>query len=588
MSPPAPTAIPASVIADATAGVHDAGLQALLVDHWDATMRANPTWATELGDHRFDDQLPARDAASYATRRAATAALLARAEAIDLAALDAVDATTLRLLRGDLRATVAAAACQFERWSVSAGYDSALGELSYLPELHPLAHADDGQRLLARFAQAPRVIDDTIAQLRTGLADGLVAPAEAIRRGLTQLDTELAKPVDEWAMTGPARDAALAARWPAGAHASFAAALRRVVTDEIVPALRRLRALLADELLPRGRVGAHEGLGGLPDGARCYAAMIQTHLDDARDPLELHALGEREVARTDAALAELGRRALGTNDLASTIARLREDPTLRFADADAIVARAEAALARARAAVPAAFGTLPQTPCVVSIIPDYEAPFSTIAYYRQPHPDGSKPGEYFVNTYQPTTRTTYDFEALTWHESIPGHHLQIALAQERGALPAFRKYGGSTAFVEGWALYTERLADELGLYSGDVDRLGMLVYDAWRSVRLVVDTGLHALGWTRAQAEAYMHAHTALTAENISNEVDRYVTTPGQALAYKVGQLAIFAERARAQAALGSRFDLRAFHDRVLGGGAVTLPVLATQIDAYIASGGAS
>jgi uncharacterized protein (DUF885 family) len=379
-------------------------------------------------------------------------------------------------------------------------------------------------------------------------------------------------------MTAPARDQALAAAWPAGTHARFAAMLDHTIDAEVRPALARLRAVLEGEVLPRARRGAHEGLAGLPSGEACYAAMIQAHLGEPQAPGALHDLGLAEVARTDAALAALGQRALGTADLATTITRLREDATLRFADAAAIVAKAEASLARARAAVPRVFATLPTTDCVVSVIPDYEAPFSTIAYYRQPHPDGSKPGEYFVNTYQPGTRTTYDFEALTWHEAIPGHHLQIALAQEQGALPAFRKHGGSTAFVEGWALYSERLADELGLYSSDLDRLGMVVYDAWRSARLVVDTGLHARGWTRAQAEAYLRTHTALTDDNIRNEVDRYITTPGQALAYKVGQLAILALRAEAERALGARFDLRAFHHAVLAQGAVTLPVLQAQV----------
>jgi uncharacterized protein (DUF885 family) len=225
---------------------------------------------------------------------------------------------------------------------------------------------------------------------------------------------------------------------------------------------------------------------------------------------------------------------------------------------------------------------LPRTDCVMREIPEYEAPYSTIAYYRQPHYDGTKPGEYFVNTYRPESRPRYELEALTWHESIPGHHLQIALAQELGALPAFRRLDGSTAFVEGWALYTESLADEMGLYSSDLDRLGRISYDAWRACRLVVDTGIHALGWTRAQAEAYMREHTALTPINISNEVDRYIGWPGQALAYKVGQLEIQRLRRDAEARLGTRFDLPAFHAIVLGAGAVTLPVLADRVTAWI------
>src|SRR6185312_14760807 len=297
-----------------------------------------------------------------------------------------------------------------------------------------------------------------------------------------------------------------------------------------------------------------------------------------------HQLGLAEIARTDRELAELGGKALGTSSLAETIARLRTDRSLYFESREQILEAAQRALDAAKAAIPRFFSLLPKTACVMRETPAYEAPFSTVAYYREPHYDGSKPGEYFVNTYKPETRSRYELEALTWHESIPGHHLQIAIAQELGALPAFRKLGGSTAFVEGWALYTEQLADEMGLYTGDLDRLGKLSFDAWRASRLVVDTGIHAMGWTRARAEQFMRDHTALTEINISNEVDRYIGWPGQALAYKVGQLEIGKLRDEAQRALGDRFDLPAFHAVVLDAGAVTLPVLGERVRAWITS----
>jgi uncharacterized protein (DUF885 family) len=244
--------------------------------------------------------------------------------------------------------------------------------------------------------------------------------------------------------------------------------------------------------------------------------------------------------------------------------------------------KAEETLARATAAVPSVFGIRPKAACEVVPIPDIEAPFSTIAYYRQPAADGSRPGRYCVNVYAPTTRTRYEAEVLAFHESVPGHHLQIAISQELRGLPLVRRHGGSTAFVEGWALYSERLCDELGLYSGDVDRLGMLSFDAWRASRLVVDTGIHAMGWTRRQAIDYMTANTLLAENNIENEVDRYIATPGQALAYKVGQREILALRAKAKEALGDRFDPKEFHDRVLENGAVTLAVLREEIDRWL------
>ncbi|HMG52100.1 MAG TPA: DUF885 domain-containing protein, partial [Kofleriaceae bacterium] len=371
--------------------------------------------------------------------------------------------------------------------------------------------------------------------------------------------------------------------WPAGERDRHARALRELVAAELRPAFVRLRDFLRDQVMPHAR-GDREGLAGLPDGDACYRATILEHVGLPRSPDELHALGRTEIARTDRELAALGKSVLGAPDLAQTIARLRGDSSLYFGSRDELLAAAQRALDRAKAAIPRFFSLLPRVDCVMRETPAYEAPYSTIAYYRQPHFDGSKPGEYFVNTYRPETRPRFELEALTWHESIPGHHLQIALAQELGALPLFRKLEGSTAFVEGWALYTERLADEMGLYSSDLDRLGKLSYDAWRASRLVVDTGIHALGWTRAQAEAYMREHTALTEVNISNEVDRYIGWPGQALAYKVGQLEILRLRAEAEAALGARFDVKAFHAAVLEAGAVTLPVLDQRVREWLAA----
>jgi uncharacterized protein (DUF885 family) len=390
---------------------------------------------------------------------------------------------------------------------------------------------------------------------------------------------ELAKPTAEWAMNSPGKEAR--PDWPAGEQARFAAELAAAV-DDLRPSIEAFRNLLRDDILPVARTGKNEGIGALADGDACYRARILGHLGFERTPQELHQLGENEIARIDRELAALGKKVLGTDDLATTIARLRSDKSLYFDTPEALLGAAKDSLDRARAAIPNYFGILPKADCVVAVIPEHEAPFTTIAYYQSPNPDGSKPGEYFVNTYRPETRPRFEIEVLSWHEAIPGHHLQIAIAQELGDVPSFRKYGGSTAFVEGWGLYTERLAEEMGLYSSDLSRIGMLSYDAWRASRLVVDTGIHAMSWTRAEAEAYMLAHTALTPVNISNEVDRYISTPGQALAYKVGQLEIIALRKQAESQLGARFDIKKFHDVVLSQGAVTLPVLRAQVEAWI------
>ena len=560
--------------ADAVAGVTDRALVDALAEHWELVMRWQPTYATTLGDHRYDDQMARRNAAAIAQYTSERDAVLARLVAIDASALSGADAVTYALLRGRLEADVALDACKFHEWAVENGGGSLLGELSYLVESHGVKTARDVDNVVARLHTGALLVDDTIENLSAGLFAGRVAAAEKVRRAIAQLDAELAKPVTEWAMATPA--------W-AAEHPVQLTALREVVATRIAPAMTKLRDFLRDRVLPKART-EREGLAGLANGEACYRATILSHVGLPMTPAELHELGLAEIARTDAEIAALGTKVLGTRSLAETIARLRTDTALYFSSGEEILATAQAALDRAKAATPAVFSSLPKTDCVMREIPSYEAPYTTIAYYRQPHYDGSKPGEYFVNTYKPETRPRFELEALTWHESIPGHHTQIAYAQELGAMPAFRKLDGSTAYVEGWALYTEVLADEIGLYSSDLDRLGKLSYDAWRASRLVVDTGLHAMGWSRQRAEQYMREHTAMTEVNISNEVDRYIGWPGQALAYKVGQLHILQLRASAKQQLGDRFDLKGFHAAVLGAGAVTLPVLDGVVAAWVAS----
>lgn len=578
----ATAAKPSPLAADAVAGITDATLKAVVANHWEFMMRWAPTWATTLGDHRYDDQLAPRDAAAQAKVEAERVALIEELDKIYPDRLGPVDRVTHALLYEKLATDRALEQCKFEQWVVENGGASVFGELSYLVESHTVKTPEDAANLVTRLGQGPKLVDDTIANLRIGLKNKRVAAAEKVRRAIDQLDSELDKGADAWSMMQPSWATVKGVDpWGEGVRDRAYAGLRDVVSSKLVPAIVRYRDFLRDEILPAART-EKEGLAGLPGGDACYRATIASHVGLAMSPEELHALGLKEIARTDAELAELGKKVLKTQDLAATIAKLRTDKALYFTSGAEILATAQKALDRAKAATPKVFSVLPKTDCVMREIPGYEAPYTTIAYYRQPHYDGTKPGEYFVNTYKPETRPRFELEALTWHESIPGHHTQIAIAQELGAFPAFRKLDGSTAYVEGWALYTERLADEIGLYSSDLDRIGKVSYDAWRSSRLVVDTGIHSLGWTRAQAEAFMKAHTALTETNISNEVDRYIGWPGQALAYKVGQLHISKLRAAAEAKLGAKFDLKGFHAVVLGSGAVTLPVLDQLVQAWV------
>jgi len=568
---------------DAVAGIQDGKLRAVVADHWEWMMRAMPTYATTLGDHRYDDKLAPRDEVSIAGRNEERDTLLARLGTVDPAALGATDAVTFKLLRGQLEAEQGVEKCRMHEWVVDAGGSSVFGELSYLVEQHAVKTPDDAKNLIARMGQGAKLIDDTIANLTVGLEAWRLSSVEKIRPPVVQPDAEPHQPGGGRAMATPAWSSADPDPWPEGVRDQLNAQLRDIVSKQIVPAVVRYRDFLRNRLLPKART-EKEGLVGVPDGDACYQATIRYHVGLPMTAEQLHALGVSEIARTDTAIAELGKKILGTNNLAETLARLRDDKALYFTSREELVAAAQKSLDRAKAAMGRYFSVLPKADCVMREVPAYEAPFTTIAYYRQPHYDGSKPGEYFINTYKPETRPRFELEALTWHESIPGHHLQIAIAQELGELPMFRKLEGSTAFVEGWALYTERLAEEMGLYSADLDRLGKLSYDAWRASRLVVDTGIHAFGWTRQQAEAYMRQHTALTFINISNEVDRYIGWPGQALAYKVGQLEVIKLRAEAEQTLGTKFDLREFHAVVLGAGAVTLPVLGDRVRAWVQS----
>lgn len=573
-----PAARPFALAADAAAGVTSPQLKKLLVDHWDWTMRQSPVWATTLGDHRFDDRLADNSATAIRAGRAQARAFLRRARALDRHALDAADRLTLDLFIHQLDVNVGRQVCVEEQWNVTAG-SNVVVRFNRLPTKHKVVSERDGANLVARYRAIGRSIDNTIANLRRGAAAGLHANAETVRRAIKLVDDQLAKPVSTWALLSPLNH--IPAGWTAAARDAFSRNLTAAVADSVRPAYTRYRDFLRDHMLAEARGPNAAGIGAMPNGKQCYAARLRYYTGLAKTAAELHATGEREIARIDAQMAALGKKLFNT-DLPGTLTKLRTSPELYYNSAAEVLQGARDALAAAKKAIPNYFGILPRTDCVVRKIPDYEAKFSTIAYYMQPHYDGSKPGEYYVNAYKPKSRPRFEMRVLSFHESIPGHHLQIAIAMERNALPAFRKLGGTTAFVEGWALYAERLADEMHLYPSDLDRMGMLSYDAWRAARLVVDTGIHAMGWTRARAEKYMREHTALTDVNIRNEVDRYIAWPGQAVAYKVGQLFILGLRAEAKRKLGQRFDIKAFHDQVLKNGAVTLPVLRKQIDAWM------
>jgi uncharacterized protein (DUF885 family) len=563
----------------AVAGVTDPALRALLNDHWEDTLRRSPTWATALGDHRFDALLPATGPEATFAAIHARDSFLTRARALPVDALSPSDYLTVSLFIEKLTTDAATDICHTEQWELS-GRTSPLVDINGLAEATPISTPDDGAHYVARLRQAGGYVDGAIANLRAGIAAGRTPTLSSTELVLKQVNEQLAQPNAAWVISTPA--AAPHPGWSSVEVAALADGIHAAI-PEVRDAYQKFQRFLVAELIPAARPESRAGTLYLPDGEACYTALIRSETSLPLTPAEVHQTGLTALDGIHDEMRALGKTLFGIEELRAILKRLRADPSLYFKDSAEIQSAAERCLARSTQAIPRFFGRLPAASCTVKPIPDYEAPYTYIAYYN-PMVPGERGGEYRINLSRPETRARFEMEALTWHESIPGHHLQIAIAQELPDMPAFRKNLSTTAFVEGWALYTERLADEMGLYSSDLDRLGMLSFDAWRASRLVVDTGIHAKGWTRAQAETFLLENTALAPNNIHNEVDRYITWPGQACAYKIGQIELWKLRHEAERRLGARFDLKAFHDVVLGQGAVTLPVLRAQVDAWITS----
>ena len=539
-------------------------LDALAVEYWDAWLERHPAYATSLGERRLDHRLEDESPAAQDAWRAQLDAFGDRLEHLGEAAGDAVTRAALAEALITDRAFLDADLGAFN-------IDPMNGpqvELLNIPSYQPIRSAAEADALLARWQAMPAYLDQAIQNLRRGATEGRIGVASLCAKVVQQLDELLGRPVEDWPLMEPA-----------AAAPEIREELLAVIGDEIRPAFDRYRTLVRDEIAPRARPDHRPGLLHIPGGADDYAGLARAHTSLDLAPEDVHAIGLDEIERIDAEFVNLGAKLLGTTGLGNTLKALRTDPALHFTTREEIAASAEASLARAYAAIGDWFGRLPKAPCEVVVMPAHEEKHSTIAYYREPAGDGSRPGQHYINTYAPETRPRYEAETLAFHESVPGHHLQLAIMQELDHLPDFRRFLGSTAYIEGWGLYTERLSEEMGLLSGELDRFGVLSFDAWRASRLVVDTGIHAMGWTRRQAIDFMVGHTALGENNVTNEVDRYISYPGQALAYKLGQLELLRLRAEARERQGDRFDIRRFHDAVLGEGALPLPVLRQVVE---------
>lgn len=548
-------------------GRHAVALDALGEAYWEFQLQSNPRWATTLGDPRFNDRLESIGPESRRRTTEALSAFLEKLGTIDREALDESRRASRDLLKLGMEGTLEELRHKFYQWDV----DQMDGPAVWLPrmlETFPLKQPGDYRNLIRRYEAFPGWIAEYLANLREGLAEGRVASRMAVERVAGQLETILGTPID--------RSPLLPA---AGPRLELTIAL----SDHVMPAYRKLLLFLRQDYLPKARA-ENVGLSALPGGAEAYAHRIRHHTTLPLSAEEVHRIGLEELAAVHAEMQQIATRVSFPGDVPAFIRVVREDPAMYAASGQELLEGFREILRRVDAKLPEVFGSLPKTPYVVEPMPPYQEKDAPSAYYELPSPDGARPGIFKANTYMPGSRPRYTMAALAVHEAVPGHHLQIALAQEQKGLPPFRREGHVTAFVEGWALYTERLADEMGIYRDDMERFGMLTYQAWRAARLVVDTGIHAQGWSREKALEFIRLNVGLSEREAANEIDRYIIWPGQALAYMIGQRHILKLRAAARRQLGDRFDLKQFHDRVLLNGAIPLEALEDNIKRWMAA----
>lgn len=558
-------------------------LQQLDQDFFATMHEIDPLTATQLGVPGYDHLLPdlSRSGSEAAARRLAD--LEQRLEAVNRAGLEAggrVDCEVMAHLLWALRTNL-----EDGIWAKNASAGTYTAPQSMAFAAIPGAPLPDSRAVtgyLERLAALPAFFEAVRVRHLEAAAAGWRSTATGIRQAQRQLEGHLERDVAADPLVAP-----LAAS-PAATAADRARA-QQLILSGARSAMRRLLGTLVDELLPRARDDDRVGLRFIPGGEEMYWRAVRRHTTTSLSPEQIHQIGLEVLRQLEPEWEEVGAKVFqGSPGAAAVRRRLREDPELRFGTEGQIVAVVTAALGRAEAARDSWFPPYQISPCVVEEIDPVEAGNAAMAYYRGPSADGSRPGTHFVLATDPGSRFTYEYEALAFHESTPGHHLQIASAQTLEHLPRYRRHLDAEvcAYVEGWGLYAERLADEMGLYSSELMRLGMLSFDALRACRLVVDTGMHHLGWSRQRASQFMWENTATTRSNVDNEIARYIAWPGQALAYMIGRQEIRRLREAAEVRLGDRFDIREFHGAVLGEGAVPLAVLAGVVERWVAEVG--
>jgi uncharacterized protein (DUF885 family) len=553
-------------------------LASLLNDIWQDKLKHEPEYATYLGDKRYDAELSDLSPRAVNDALARGRGFIVRLSAIDTTALSPQDKLSAELMLRSLIEDQEGA--QFKEWEMPVNQYSGLQvDLPQLVEHTSFDTTADYDNYIARLAKFPAYFTQTMTNMQSGVDDSRTPPQYLIQKVLTQTQAVIAQKPADTAFAQPLK------KFPASVTAEdrkrISDALLDAIATQVLPSYQRFAKFLSYTYIPACR--KDPGVWALPGGDAYYAFLVRQSTTTNKNPTQIHQIGLDEVKRDETQLLAIVHQ-LGFTDLKSFAAALKANPKEHPASPDALVATYKAYIAQMQPRLPELFGRLPKAKLEVVPMAAYLGPNQPQAFYDQGTPDGKRPGNVDVNTYNFAGRSLADVEAVAYHEGIPGHHLQISIQQELTDLPPFRQQGYYTAYTEGWALYSERLGKEIGFYQDPYSDYGRLEADMWRAIRLVVDTGVHSQHWTRQQMVDYFHDHSTIDETNVQSEVDRYIAWPAQALGYKMGQLKILELRDRAKTTLGPKFDLKAFHDVILDSGALPLDILEKQVDAWIST----
>jgi uncharacterized protein (DUF885 family) len=553
-------------------------LNALFQQYWDEQLEYSPELASVIGDKRFNDKITDQSVKAFNQHLASESALLLKLAAIDATGLSDQEKISQRLLIQQISDDEEAA--DFKEWEMPV--DQLGGIYSQYPQLVeqlPFESVKDYDDWLARLRAIPTAFDQVVTNMSIGIEDKRVPPRFLLQKTLDNVKQLADQKAEDSPLSMPLKK--FPAAIPAADQERIKKEMLSVIGKQVLPAYQRFARFIEVTYIPAGRT--EPGISAIPDGGRYYQFLIRRSTTTKLTADQIHQIGLDEVKRNETEELAIARK-LGFEDLKSFRAGLKTNPKFHPANGEALLNAYRGFLTPMQAKLPTLFGRLPKAPFEVAAAPEYVEKTESRAYYEPGTPDGSRPGRLRINTYNAPTRNLFEVESTAYHEGLPGHHMQISISQEQTGVPEFRKFGFYTAFVEGWALYSERLGKDLGLYQDPYSDYGRLEGDQERAIRLVVDTGVHAGGWTRQQMVDFFHDHSSIEETEVQSEVDRYIAWPSQALAYKIGQLKILELRDRAKKALGDKFDIRAFHDQVIDAGALPLDVLDERINSWIAS----